>query len=178
VLAAGLSAGGCATALRPLGPGQGPAPDARALAAEVHALARRIEREPEARGRAALAEEAVTAGQRCQQAAPDTPPCDYALAIALGLQARERPATVSEGLARMAALLRRAAAADPALDRAGPERVLALLLLRAPGWPLGPGDPEEGLAVARRAAARFPDHAQPARPGGGAGRGRRPGGRA
>jgi hypothetical protein len=54
--------------------------------------------------------------------------------------------------------LRRAAAADPALDLAGPERVAALVLLRAPGWPLGPGDPDSGLLEARRAAARFPDH--------------------
>jgi len=59
----------------------------------------------------------------------------------------------------MVLLLRRAALVEPDLDHAGPDRVLALVLLRAPGWPLGPGDPEEGLVVARRAATRVPGYA-------------------
>jgi hypothetical protein len=159
-LVASAALAGCAPALRPAAPGPAlPATDAAALAAEVHALARRIEGEPDAGRRAGLAAEAVAAGQRCQQADPGSAPCDYALGVALGLQARERPSTVKEGLAKMAELLRRAAASEPGLDRAGPDRVLALLLVRAPGWPLGPGDPEEGLAAARRAADRAPDHA-------------------
>ena len=82
--------------------------------------------------------------------------CDYWLAIALGQQAREHPSTASDALERMVTLLRRTAAERPALDEAGPDRVLALLLLRAPGWPAGPGDPEEGLAAARRAATSAP----------------------
>ena len=102
---------------------------------------------------------ALPAGQVCDEGVPSTPACDYALAIALGLQARDHPASARDGLARMVLLLRRAALAEPDLDHAGPDRVLALVLLRAPGWPLGPGDPEEGLVVARRAAARFPGYA-------------------
>lgn len=160
VFVAVAATAGCAPALRSIGPvPAGTTPDAATLAAEVHALARRIELQPFTSARAALSTEAVAAGQRCEQAAPGSPACDYALAIALGLQARERPGTAREGLALMAGMLRRAAAADPDLDRAGPDRVLALLLLRAPGWPLGPGDPEEGLAVARRSVSRYPDHA-------------------
>jgi hypothetical protein len=142
------------------GPAAAEGPDAAAAdAAEVHALARRLEVEPDASRRDAISQQAVAAGQRCERAALGTPACEYALAIALGLQARERPTTAHQGLPQMAARLRRAAAADPRLDRAGPDRVLALLLLRAPGWPLGPGDPEEGLAAARRAVALYPDHA-------------------
>jgi hypothetical protein len=34
--------------------------------------------------------------------------------------------------------------------------VQALVLIRAPGWPLGPGDPERGLSAARRAATLRP----------------------
>ncbi len=98
-------------------------------------------------------------GPACDETAPSTPACDFALAIALGRQARDHPTTAHDGLARMVVLLKRATAAEPGLDHAGPDRVLALLLLRAPGWPLGPGDPEEGLVVARRAATRFPDFA-------------------
>jgi hypothetical protein len=60
----------------------------------------------------------------------------------------------------MVKLLRQAGAADPRLDRAGPHRVLALVLLRAPGWPLGPGDPEEALREAKAAAGLFPDDAE------------------
>ena len=154
-------AAGCAPALRPVAvaPGGGAPDDPAALLAEVQALARRLEHEPAGGPRDALAQQAVAAGQRCEQAAPGAPACDYALAIALGLQARERPSTVRDGLSQMATRLRRAADAEPGLDHAGPDRVLALLLLRAPGWPLGPGDPEEGLAAARRAAARSPEHA-------------------
>ena len=44
-----------------------------------------------------------------------------------------------------------AARKAPELDEAGPDRALALFYLRAPGWPAGPGDPEQGLAHARRA---------------------------
>lgn len=153
-------AAGCAPALRATGvPAEATGPgDAAASAAEVHALARRAETEPVATRRATLVHDAMAAGQRCDQLTPGTPPCDYALAIALGLQAREHPSTLRDGLGQMATRLRRAAASAPDLDRAGPDRVLALLLVRAPGWPLGPGDPEEGLAAARRAVARFPDH--------------------
>lgn len=154
-------AAGCAAALqRRVGAPGAPSPEeAAASAAEVHALARRIEREPSASRRAALSREAVAAGERCEQAAPATPACDYALAIALGVQAREHPSTMREGLAVMSAMLRRVSATEPGLDRAGPDRVLALLLLRAPGWPLGPGDSEEALEAARRAVAAFPDYA-------------------
>ncbi len=98
-------------------------------------------------------------GTICEPLEPRTPTCDYALAISLGLQARAHPASARDKLAQMVVLLRRAAAADPTLDRAGPHRVLALVLLRAPDWPRGPGDPKEGLVVARRAVALAPDYA-------------------
>jgi tetratricopeptide (TPR) repeat protein len=58
----------------------------------------------------------------------------------------------------MVDLLRRAARGDPAIDRGGPHRLLALVLLRAPGWPLGPGDPEAALAEAESAARIAPDY--------------------
>ena len=35
---------------------------------------------------------------------------------------------------------------------------LALLYVRAPGWPTGPGDPELGLQHARQAVALRPDY--------------------
>jgi hypothetical protein len=54
--------------------------------------------------------------------------------------------------------LRAAIELDPGLDHGGPHRVLALVYLRAPGWPTGPGDPELGLDEARRAVALDPGH--------------------
>jgi Flp pilus assembly protein TadD len=55
--------------------------------------------------------------------------------------------------------LRRAAQEDPRLDDAGPDRVLALVLVRAPAWPVGPGDPAGAVEAARRAVQVSPDHA-------------------
>jgi hypothetical protein len=113
-----------------------------------------VEHEADAAVRDVLATESVELGQWCGRRAPDEPECEYRLALALGQQAREHPATAHDGLARMVALLERAADAAPALDDSGPDRVLALVLLRAPSWPTGPGDPELGLEHAGRAVAR------------------------
>ncbi len=106
--------------------------------------------------RAALASSAVDAGQWCLRRAPASAWCDYGLALALGIQARERHGTAVEGLKRMVEHLRRAAAADARIDDAGPDRVLALVLARAPAWPLGPGDPDGAIEAARRAVRLAP----------------------
>lgn len=128
-----------------------------ALLGAMRAMTFRLERERDAAVRGRLAAEQVQLGQWCQRRAPSEPACDYRLAIALGQQARERSSTGKDALGKMVELLRRASAAAPALDAAGPHRVLALVLLRAPGWPIGPGDPEAALAEARAAAAAFPE---------------------
>jgi cytochrome c-type biogenesis protein CcmH/NrfG len=52
------------------------------------------------------------------------------------------------------------AARAPTLDAAGGHRVLALVLLRAPGWPTGPGDPDAALEHARQADSLVPSNAQ------------------
>jgi hypothetical protein len=129
------------------------------LLGAMAALTFQVERERDAAARDGLAARAVQLGQWCQRRAPGDAACDYRLAIALGQQTRERPATARDALGRMVELLRSAAAEAPRLDAAGPQRVLALVLLRAPGWPLGPGDPEAGLEAARAAVALFPDAA-------------------
>ena len=131
---------------------------AEPLLGAIQVRIRRIDLEPDAAARGALAASAVDTGQRCEARAPGSAICDYALAIALGVQARERHATAARGLPLMVERLRRAAARDPSVDQGGPERVLALVLVRAPAWPIGPGDPEGALDAARAAAARYPDH--------------------
>ena len=118
-------------------------------------LSDRIEAE-EARRTWATA--AVQSAQLCQARDPEEALCEYRLAVALGAQARERRSTGLDALPTMVELLERAVEAIPSVDEAGPERVLALVYLRAPGWPTGPGDPELGLDYAERAVARAPDH--------------------
>jgi hypothetical protein len=126
------------------------------LLGAMRASAWQVEHEADGARREALAAEAVQLGQWCQRRASGNAECDYRLALAVGQQARERPATAVDGLKVMVGLLERTAAAAPDLDGSGPDRVLALVLLRAPGWPAGPGDPEAGLEHARRAAERAP----------------------
>jgi tetratricopeptide (TPR) repeat protein len=133
--------------------------DAAAYAGAIRAKAFLLGREKDGDVRGRLAESAVALGQRCEESAKSAPACDYWLAAALGLQARERAATAHDALPHMIELLRRAKNADPVLDRGGPSRLLAILLLRAPGWPLGPGDPETALAEAQVAVRAGPDYA-------------------
>lgn len=113
--------------------------------------------EPEPAAREAAALSAVQSAQLCEEAAPGDAACAYWLAVALGVQARERRATAIDALPRIVALLERVAVDRPELEHAGPHRVLALVLLRSPGWPTGPGDAERGLEQARRAVALDPD---------------------
>jgi tetratricopeptide (TPR) repeat protein len=124
---------------------------AEAYAGAIRAKAFRIGREKDGDERTRLAGSAVVVGQLCEEKLPAAAACDYWLAAALGLQARERTATAKDGLARMNDLLRRAARTDPALDHGGPHRLLAIVLLRAPSWPLGPGDPEAAVPEAEAA---------------------------
>src|SRR5439155_1384337 len=106
---------------------------------------------------ALAAARAVIVGQLCEENVPAAAACDYWLAAALGLQARERSATGRDALPRMVDLLRRAVRNDPDIDHAGPHRLLAIVLLRAPGWPLGPGDPDAALPEAEAAARAAPE---------------------
>jgi hypothetical protein len=121
-----------------------------ALIGAMRAMTFRIEYEPGV-SKKDLASEEVQLGQWCQRRAPSDPECDYRLAIALGQQARERPATGRDAIGRMVDLLHHSIDAAPKLDSGGAHRVLAILLLRAPGWPIGPGDNEAGLDEARAA---------------------------
>jgi tetratricopeptide (TPR) repeat protein len=114
------------------------------------------ETEPAAREAAATL--AVQAAQWCPRIAPGLPDCDFWLGAALGVQARERPTTGLSALPKIEAAFKRAAEAKPEMEDAGPDRALAYLYLRAPRWPRGPGDPEQGLAHARKAVALRPDY--------------------
>jgi hypothetical protein len=127
-----------------------------ALAAEIEADAKRSDHEPDSKIRAELAAEASRDAHACLSREPQAAPCLYWRAVALGLEARAHPTRAGETLSNMLDALGHAESADPNYDEAGPARVRALVLIRAPGWPLGPGDAEAGLVAARRAVTLRP----------------------
>jgi hypothetical protein len=128
------------------------------LVAAVEADSRRSDVETDSKIRDQLAADANRDAQACLDQAPQAVACLYYHAIALGLDARAHPLHASDALKGMLDSLGRAETVDPEFDHAGPARVKALVLVRAPGWPLGPGDPEAGLASARNAAALRPQY--------------------
>jgi tetratricopeptide (TPR) repeat protein len=152
----------CRSPLRPAI--QSPAPVApvpasvEGLAAAIASDAQRSDRETDSRIRIALAADAGRDAEACMAQEPRNVACLYGRAIALGLDGRAHPTRAGELLRSMLERLSDAEAADAGYDHAGPARVRALVLIRAPGWPLGPGDPEAGLAAARRAAALRPEY--------------------
>ena len=150
---------GCAT--KPMSPQTAPSADLLSvpqLAAAIEADSRRSDHEADSNLRAELAADAERDAQACLAREPDAAACLYGHAIALGLEARAHPTRAGELLNGMLGALTRAESADPAYDEAGPARVRALVLIRAPGWPLGPGDVEAGLVAARRAVALKPTY--------------------
>ena len=123
----------------------------------MQADAERSEHASRSSERARLAADASDTSQACLARAPRTAPCHYARALALGLLAQAHPLHALSLLKQMLEQLARAEAGDPDFDEAGPARVRALVLIRAPGWPLGPGNAALGLAAAERAVALHPE---------------------
>jgi len=128
------------------------------LAAAIAENAQRSERESDPRIRSGLAAEASRYADACLARQPGDAACLYGRAVALGLEARAHPTRAGELLKIMLDYLARAEAADAGYDNGGPARVTGLVLIRAPGWPLGPGDVDAGLAAARRAADLRPEY--------------------
>lgn len=116
------------------------------------------EHEEEKGMRLQAAEMAIQAGQLCRRARPGDPACAYWLGAGLGLQAQERRSTALDALPRIEEAFTRAADLAPEMEHGGPHRALALLYVRAPGWPTGPGDPDLALEHARRAVDLFPEY--------------------
>ena len=131
---------------------------AEQLAAAVALDAQRSDLETDPKVRDQLAADALQNAQACLERAPQAAACLYYDGVALGLKARAHPLQANEALKSMLDALGSAEAVDPAYDQAGPARVKALVLIKAPAWPLGPGDAEAGLAAARRAVALRPDY--------------------
>lgn len=132
--------------------------DVLGLIGAVRAKAWLTDHGGDAKTRQELAVSAVQTAQWCGRRQPDSAGCDYWLAIAVGLQAREVRATADDGLKTMVPALQRALQRDPTYDEAGPHRVMAIVLVRAPSWPLGPGDLESALEHAQQSVALRPGY--------------------
>jgi hypothetical protein len=128
------------------------------LAAAVAEDAARNDHETDSKVRESLAADANQNADACLAQAPHAAACLYYHGIALGLEARAHPLHAVDSLKGMVEALSGAEAADPQYDHAGPSRVRALVLTRAPGWPIGPGDPDAGLAAAQRAVTLQPEY--------------------
>jgi hypothetical protein len=128
------------------------------LAAAVAQDAARNDHETDAKAREALAADASQNADACLAQAPHAAACLYYHGIALGLEARAHPLHAVDSLKAMVEALTSAEAADPQYDHAGPSRVRALVLTRAPGWPIGPGDPDAALVAAQRAVTLQPEY--------------------
>ena len=124
-----------------------------ALIGAARAKAWLADKETDAKARQDLAVSCVQTTQWCVKRQPESAACNTWLAIGLGLQAREMRSTAEDGVKKMVAALERAIAEDTDYDHAAPERILAIVLVRAPGWPVGPGDPEAALEHAKKAVA-------------------------
>jgi hypothetical protein len=149
-----------ACAARPQRPTvQSPLPTTVAdLAAAIAVVSQRSDHESDSKVRGELAAEATRDAEACLARDPQAAACLYGHAIALGLETKAHPTRAGELLNNMLQALASAEAVDPNYDQAGPARVRALVLSRAPGWPLGPGDADAGLAAARRAVTLQPQY--------------------
>ena len=101
---------------------------------------------------------ATASAAQCLAQAPGNGTCQYAQAQVQGLTARARPLEAPSQLKAMLASLTKAEAQDPGLDHAGPARLAAVVLMRAPPWPLGPGDVDAAVSAAQRAVQREPGY--------------------
>jgi hypothetical protein len=126
------------------------------LLAAVQRDADGIDQATDSAQRSSLLGAATASARQCLAQFPAAAACAYAQAQVQGLTARARPLEAPSLLKDMLAGLAKAEAQDPGLDHAGPARLSAIVLLRAPPWPLGPGDVDAAVTAAQRAVKRDP----------------------
>ncbi|MEA3181404.1 MAG: hypothetical protein QOI59_4927 [Gammaproteobacteria bacterium] len=162
-LAAAIAGAGCATLWphgKPAAAGAAGAAggSVEQYAATIKANSDRSDHESDGKVRADLAAQSSSAADACLALDTQAAACQYGKAVATGMEARAHPTRAVGLLGSMLQNLGNADSADPNYDKAGPSRVRALVLIRAPGWPVGPGDTDAGLAAARRAVSLQPDY--------------------
>jgi tetratricopeptide (TPR) repeat protein len=127
--------------------------------ASIKANSDRSDHESDGKMRADLAAQSSSEADSCLALNYRAAACQYAKALATGMEARAHPARALGLLTSMLGNLNAAEAVNAYYDQAGPSRVQALVLIRAPGWPLGPGDTDAGLKAAQEAVSLVPGYA-------------------
>jgi hypothetical protein len=103
-----------------------------------------------------LSEQGYEAARRVSRG-PDDAEAAYLQAVNLGLHVQAKGLTAVGRLSELVKLLK-IAGEQPQLDDGGPWRVLGLLYVKAPAWPVGPGDLDLGLDLLKKAAETYPEH--------------------
>jgi len=112
-----------------------------AIVLAVRALVWLADHETATAAREQAATRAVQAAQWCGAGRPPSPPCEFWLGAALGVQARERPTTGVAALPAIEAAFLAAAAGDPSYDKGAPDQALGLPSLPAPAGRRDPAIP-------------------------------------
>ena len=82
----------------------------------------------------------------------------YFLAVNLGMAVEHSTIKAIKNLHRIMEHLKKAIKQAPDTDMGGPERVLAMVYLRAPGWPTGIGDVDKAVDMLKELCKKYPDH--------------------
>ena len=108
--------------------------------------------------RAAIANQGIAACRRVILTEPDSAAAHYYLGMDLGQLARAEFLGALRIVREMEREFKTAAALDPQLDYAGPERCLGLLYRDAPGWPASIGSKRKAKTYLEEAAQLSPDY--------------------
>jgi hypothetical protein len=106
--------------------------------------------------RVELCEQGYEAARRVSRG-PDDAEAAYLQAVNLGLYVQAKGLTAVGRLSELVKLLK-VAGQQPQIDDGGPLRVLGLLYVKAPAWPVGPGDLDLGLDLLKKASESYPEH--------------------
>jgi hypothetical protein len=103
-----------------------------------------------------LCEQGYEAARRVSRG-PDDAEAAYLQAVNLGLYVHAKGLTAVGRLSELVKLLK-VAGQQPQIDDGGPLRVLGYLYVKAPPWPVGPGDLDLGLDLLKKASESYPEH--------------------
>ncbi|MGZ8243178.1 sterol transporter outer membrane protein BstC [Methylomagnum sp.] len=120
---------------------------------------RLAERQSNAETREKLAAEGVRfADEALALGASDKGAVHYYLAANLGLAVRDQPTLAQQNLPRLENEMRHAVELSQDTDDGGPLRLLGMLYLKAPPWPVGIGDGDKALDLLKQAVDKHPAH--------------------
>lgn len=113
---------------------------------------------PEDDDRADWAKEGYDHASYLVEKRPDEGRYHFWAGALLGFRLQESLTPNLARLGRVQMHMQKAVDLVPSYNEGAPLRALGLFLVRVPGWPTGPGDPESGLEVLERAVKEYPQN--------------------